>query len=277
MKYLNKIIESEFLKTAIPYLLSCLLLFFLINQVNKTKSAKEEAERNHRNYLTSLDSIRTIDSSLKKITKERSTYEVKVSELTKEQKELIRKLGLKTNGRGNTPNSVTDHVIEYRDTIININSTVVKGNDVDAIKFTYNPKLPSKNYFKIEGDSKYNVTVTRDPKDSTKTIVTIVPKGTDLNIEQTIEIITGIYRDPKSGRLMTRVTSEFPGINFSEINSFDITDNKEARKIIKKARKPFGIGVSIGYGISGNATSIGNGINLSIGLNYSPKFLQFGK
>jgi hypothetical protein len=76
---------------------------------------------------------------------------------------------------------------------------------------------------------------------------------------------------------MTRVTTDYPNLTFSDINSFEITDNPETRKALKAARKEFGLGVQLGYGISGSSTGLSPGIYVGVGLHYSPKFLQFGK
>jgi hypothetical protein len=98
-----------------------------------------------------------------------------------------------------------------------------------------------------------------------------------LNLEQNIDITTGIYRDPKTKRMMTRVTTTYPGLTFNDINSFDITDNADTRKALKAARKEFGLGVQLGYGISGSSVGLSPGFYIGFGVHYSPRFLQFGK
>jgi hypothetical protein len=64
-------------------------------------------------------------------------------------------------------------------------------------------------------------------------------------------------------------------MNFSDINSFDITDNPETRKALKSARKEFGFGFTLGYGFVPGAAR--PGLMVGVGLHYTPKFLQFGK
>lgn len=255
-----------------------ILLLLLLKQCNENKYLEAEAKREHNNYLASLDSVRTIKNELGHIIQEKSAYQLKVSELSKEQKELIGQLDLKSNGKGSTPKAVVQIVTEYKDSIVNIASKVVKDpNGSEAINFVYEPSLPGKNKIKIEGKTPYTISLSRDPKDTTVYISKLLPGGTNLVINQNIDLTTGLYVDPKTKRLMTRVTTTYPNLTFNEINSFEIVDNPETRKALKSARKEFGLGLNIGYGISGNQNGLAPGFYVGLGLHYSPKFLQFGK
>ena len=42
-------------------------------------------------------------------------------------------------------------------------------------------------------------------------------------------------------------------------------------------RRPFGLGLQLGYGLNFSGSSISNGVYFGIGASYTPKFLQFGK
>ena len=281
MKLLNKntlskvssIMSSKFFMLAVI----AVLVFMFLKQRNETSHMKAEAKREHNNYLASLDSVRTIKSENGNLIQEKSAYELKASELSKIQIDLIHQLGLKSNGRGNTPSSVINIVTEIRDSV-KIASTIVKDTNGDeSINFLHNPQMPGNNKLKITGKTPYEINIHVDPLDSTKYIATILPGLTSLNLEQNIDITTGIYRDPKTKRMMTRVATTYPGLTFNDINSFDITDNADTRKALKAARKEFGLGVQIGYGISGSSAGLSPGFYIGFGVHYSPKFLQFGK
>lgn len=281
MKLLNKetaskissILSSRF--TMLAAIVILLLLF--LKQCNKTAHMEAEAKREHNNYLASLDSVRTIKSENGHLIQEKSAYELKASELSESQRDLIRQLGLKSSGRGNTPNSVINIVTEIRDSV-KIASTIEKDpNGEESINFLHNPQMPGNNKLKITGKTPYTISLYRDPLDSTKYLTSIIPGLTTLNLEQNIDITTGIYRDPKTKRMMTRVTTTYPGLTFNDINSFDITDNADTRKALKAARKEFGLGLQLGYGLSGTSTGIRPGFYVGVGFHYSPKFLQFGK
>ena len=281
MKLLNKdifskvssVLSSRFSMLAV---IVVLILLFL-KQCGETSRMEAEAKREHNNYLASLDSVRTIKNENGHLIQEKSAYELKASELSKSQKDLIHQLGLKSSGRGNTPNSVINIVTEIRDSV-KIASTIVKDpNGDESINFLHNPLMPGNNRLKITGKTPYTISIHVDPLDSTKYIATILPGLTALNLEQNIDITTGIYRDPKTKRMMTRVTTTYPGLTFNDINSFDITDNADTRKALKSARKEFGLGVQLGYGISGSSTGLTPGFYIGFGVHYSPRFLQFGK
>ena len=281
MKLLNKdifskissVLSSRFSMLAVIVIL--ILLF--LKQCGETAHMEAEAKREHNNYLASLDSVRTIKNENGHLIQEKSAYELKASELSKSQKDLIHQLGLKSSGRGNTPNSVINIVTEIRDSV-KIASTIVKDpNGDESINFLHNPLMPGNNRLKITGKTPYTISIHVDPLDSTKYIATILPGLTALNLEQNIDITTGIYRDPKTKRMMTRVTTTYPGLTFNDINSFDITDNADTRKALKSARKEFGLGVQMGYGISGSSTGLTPGFYIGFGVHYSPRFLQFGK
>lgn len=266
--------------TSRGFLLAALVvvILLLLRQCGETNSAKIEAGREHRNYLAMGDSVRTISKKNGVLIQEKSGLESKVSELTDYQKHLITQLDLKKNGNGNTPKSVVNIVTVYRDSIIKVPSKISKDpKGKEYIDFSYEPKFPGKNKLRIGGKTYYDLSVSKNPLDTSVYVSSIKPGITNLDIEQSIEITTGIYRDPKTKRIMTRVTTEYPNLYFSEINSFDITDNKETRQVLRSARKPFGLGINAGYGLVGGSNGIGTGFYFGVGVSYSPKILQFGK
>ena len=54
-------------------------------------------------------------------------------------------------------------------------------------------------------------------------------------------------------------------------------DDPISKKATAALRKEFGIGVHVGYGVVFQNNGYHNGLNISVGLNYTPKWLQFGK
>jgi hypothetical protein len=269
-----KIVTSR--SSLIMVILALIFLFF--RQCNETANLEKEAKREHNNYLAQLDSVRTIKSQNGQLIQERSTFQMKVSELSKEQKDLIKRLELNSNGRGSTPKSVIQTVGNYKDTSIKAQTKVTKDpNGNESLTFLYEPTLPGKNKLKISGKTPYKLKLSKDPKDSANYLATVSPETTNISIEQSIDIVTAIYQDPKSKRLMTRVTTDYPNLTFSDINSFEIVDNPETRKALKSARKEFGLGLQVGYGLSTSSAGLTPGVYVGFGLHYSPKFLQFGK
>lgn len=281
MKKISKILDSiyKIVSNRLVLIGAIVLLIFLsIRQCERANGAEADSKRQHNNYLAMQDSVRIIKKEKDHLIVEKSAMEVKVSELSEEQKRLITKLGLKDNGKGTTPSVVTEIQIVYVDRFINIPTKVEKDKDgKESITFTHSPKMKGNNSLTISGKIPYTLDITKSP-DKEDLVFTKLNTGTaELDIKQNIEITTGIYRDPVTKRLMTRVATEYPGIEFKDVNSFSILDTKENRDALKSARKPYGIGINLGMGLVANQKGIGPGIYLGIGLNYSPKFLQFGK
>jgi hypothetical protein len=281
MKKISKILDSVYKIVSNKLILIgiiVLLIFLSIRQCEKAGSLQAEARREHNNYLASQDSVRTIKKEKDHLIVEKSAMELKVSELSDEQKKLITKLGLKDNGKSTTPSVVTEIQIVYVDRFINVPTKVEKDKDgKESITFTHSPKMKGNNSLTISGKIPYTLDITKSPDVADLVFTKLNTGAAELDIKQNIEIITGIYRDPKTKRLMTRVSTEYPGIDFKDVNSFTILDTKENRDALKSARKPYGIGVNFGIGLAANQKGIGPGIYLGIGLQYSPKFLQFGK
>jgi hypothetical protein len=255
-----------------------LLIVMFLRQCNETAMIEAEAKREHNNYLAQMDSVRTIKSQNGQLIQEKSAFQLKVSELSDEQKQLIRRLELNSNGKGTTPKSVIQTVGTFRDTSIKAQSKITKDpNGNEFVTFVYEPTFPGKNKLMISGKTPYIVNLSRNPKDSVDYIASVVPGATSISIEQRVDIVTALYQDPKTKRLMTRVTTDFPNLTFGEINSFELTDNPETRKALKSARKEFGLGLQVGYGLSTSPAGLSPGVFVGVGLHYSPKFLQFGK
>jgi hypothetical protein len=281
MKKISKILDSVYKIVSNRLVLIgaiVLLIFLSIRQCERANGAEADSKRQHNNYLAMQDSVRTIKKEKDHLIVEKSAMELKVSELSDEQKRLITKLGLKDNGKSTTPSVVTEIQIVYVDRFINVPTKVEKDKDgKESITFTHSPKMKGNNSLTISGKIPYTLDITKSPDKEDLVFTKLNTGPAELDIKQNIEIITGIYRDPETKRLMTRVSTEYPGIDFKDVNSFTILDTKENRDALKSARKPYGIGVNFGIGLAANQKGIGPGIYLGIGLQYSPKFLQFGK
>lgn len=255
---------------------TCVVAMLLMKQCRESEAAKAEALRQHNNFLASQDSVRLVYQDKEKVVFEKSALELKVSEFGKEQKDLIKQLELAKNGKSTTPKTVIQYVTVYKDSFINVASTITKdSNGQESISFSHEPQLPGKNKLKISGKVPYELSVVKDVDNPTEYTASIKSGSVTLGIEQNIDIVTGIYRDPKTKRIMTRISTTYPNLQFSDMNSFDVTDNPDTRALMKKSRKEFGIGATIGWGFAPG--SMKPGPMVGVGLHYTPKFLQFGK
>jgi hypothetical protein len=254
------------------------LVMLLLKQCNATADAKKEAERNFNNLLAERDSVRVLASKNGNMLVERAAFQLKYNELTEEQEELIDRLELSGKRK---PSVVIQTEVVYKDTSIMVPVAATQEGDNTYLKFTHNPTLPGTNKLLIAGQLPYTVDTDTiwdaSDKSKFKFVSTVIPGTAKLSMEQKIDLVTGLYTDPKTGRLFVRASTSFPGITFSEMQALDMVDDPATKKALKQARKPFGIGFSIGYGLTVGKDGYIAGPSVGLGLTYSPKWLQFGK
>ena len=95
------------------------------------------------------------------------------------------------------------------------------------------------------------------------------------NLKQSMTINTGLYKDPETDKILIRVLTDYPGITFSRIVGADIMADPVSKKVARDFRKEFGLGLHVGYGLNITNEKVKGGFNVSVGLNWTPKFLQF--
>lgn len=91
-----------------------------------------------------------------------------------------------------------------------------------------------------------------------------------------------LLKDPETQEITIRLTSKYPDIQFDDIRGAEIVSNLETNKKASRAfRKEFGIGLHLGLGAmpvaNNNEWSMKWGPVISIGVNYTPRWLQFGE
>lgn len=240
-----------------------------IRQCGVTKDVKNESTRKLNNYLASQDSIRVIESKSDGMLVETSGMDKTTKELENENKELYKSLNFERNKK---PKVVIETRYVYRDTniIVNSNNVFSNADSSGILSFKYNPKFTGENSLNITGDIPYKI--------SGSILGSPVNFGSySLNIEQTVDIKTALYRDPKTSALYVRLYTEYPNITIKELNAINIIDDPETKKAMKMARKQFGVGVNFGYGMTFTNIGYQPGVYLGVGISYSPRILQFGK
>ena len=87
----------------------------------------------------------------------------------------------------------------------------------------------------------------------------------------------GLFRDKKTKQISIMADTDYPGITFTRLDGALIMDDPESRKVLRQARKQWGIGFNFGYGLMYDVknSKIVNGPYFGVGLNYTPKFLQW--
>lgn len=258
--------------TSVLFLAVAIMSFLLLKQCQSSSAAEEELARLKRNALAMSDTLKIIKSENGRMVVEKSSLELKVSELNSEQKALIKRLEF---ANAKQPEMIIQTEVVYRDTGIKAKSQIAKTTDSTGnFKLSYNPTLPGKNKFSITGDVPYLLSRLNDSGSIIKYHV-LSNGDAKLTVEQTIDIVAGLYTDPETKLLKIRLSTDFPGITFANVNGIKIVDNAESRRALKDARKNFGIGFNLGYGLGFTPSGYNVGPYLGIGLHYSPKILQF--
>lgn len=253
------------------------LALLFLKQCQSTQDAKKEAERHFNNLLAERDTVRMLKSENGNILAEKSAFRLRYDELSKDQKELVKRLELEGKKK---PKTVIQTEIVYKDTSIVVPVLASQDSGQSSLNFSYKPTLPGKNKLSIGGKLPYSIKVDSviDANGKYKYISSVVPQNVNLSMEQTIDLVTGLYTDPKTGRLYVRASTTFPGITFSDMQALDMIDDPATKKALKQSRKAFGLGLSVGYGFTlSKDGTFTTGPNIGFGLTYTPKFLQFGK
>ena len=244
-----------------------LFVFLFLRQCGETREARNESNINLNNYIASQDSIRFIKTKSDGMLVEIAGMDKTNKELESENKGLYVSLGFEKNKK---PSTVIETRYVYRDTNIIVGSENAFSNidSTGTLSFRYNPKFEGKNSLDIRGSIPYRL------GDSGNSVNFGDYK---LDIEQSVDIKTGLYRDPKTNALYVRLYTEYPNITIKELNAINVIDDPATKKAIRMARKPFAIGLNVGYGMSFSNGGYQNGPYVGIGLSYSPRIFQFGK
>lgn len=103
------------------------------------------------------------------------------------------------------------------------------------------------------------------------------PGKSKFDIQQSMGIKVGLFQDPKDKKIYIMAQSKYPGVSFSKLEGADIMSDPTSKAAAKNLRSRWGVGISTGLGVVANTNSITPGVYIGIGLNYSPKKLQWGK
>ena len=97
-------------------------------------------------------------------------------------------------------------------------------------------------------------------------------KSSRFDFNQGISLTTAIVKE--EGRSILRITTPYPGLDFTSIENINIVNDKLNQKQKKKAG--WSIGVGFGYGINlNNNQVISTGPSIGVGIYYSPSWLKF--
>ena len=254
----------------------CLLFLRQCNQTQHYKDQveleKQETKRITNNYDAAMDTIEQgkIDDNTWRA--EKAGYELTLDELEGKYADLLGDFEVEKN---KPPKVVikTEYIIKERiDSVLVLVEVDSLGNT--NMVFSDSTYHDSINYRFLSGRIPYKIVY--DPIDSTYQAVPYL--GTfDLTLGMNLNL--GLFQDKDTRKISIMADTDYPGVTFTNIEGASIMDDPANKKILRKMRKPWGLGINVGYGaiVDVKNGQIATGPYFGIGLSYTPKFLQWGK
>lgn len=276
---MNKYIEyyqtlkSKISRTTLIFIGVVILILLLLQQCNSNASLKREikqvqivADRELNNYKAGQDTIRIERNKNGELVAQKLAYEFDINSLTDSNKKAIadyqRALNLTKDIKN--INSLLRTEIRVKDSIINSKGTVITLTDsTSTIKFDDVKNWDKYNWRRFNG----TLDVLRNKKTNILSVT-----SSRFDFEQGIELKAAILNE--NGVNSLKITTPYPGIEFTNIENINLVNDKLNQKNEKKAG--FSIGIGAGYGINLTPNSVITvGPQIGIGLYWSPKWLRF--
>lgn len=262
----------------------CLLFLQQCNRAKDLESqlAKQKTEdtRILNNEIASHDTVHVLNINDSTHRSQILAYEITVKELNGKYSNLMSSFEKEKN---KPPVVLIQTQIIIRDSLrdVEVISESIQGKDVliipnDTTFFTsdnfriFSGKIPYKIVYMNKQDSSIA------NFDSLQIFSKFFPGKGSFDLQQNMTLSTGLFKDKKSGQVMIKIDTEYPGVKFTKIQGA-LIDSDESKKATREFRKPWSIGLQVGYGIQFNGPVATRGVNLGVGINYAPKFLQWGK
>ncbi len=277
-------IVKKYIKV-VPYAIIIVMIICLLksceNNSNLIREAKMKDIENARlfnNEVALYDSIRTYKATNGKLISEKYGYELSLKELNTKYDFLLKDFDKLKKVKAKAVVNFSFINTEKIDSI-----PVFIGKDSIGrtnLKFVYERIYDSANWRKLNGEIPYEITYYK--KDSSQINLSQLgvyskfkPSKAKLNLTQGMSFSTGLFKEDKTGKILIKVTTDYPGVEITNIEGASIMDNPDSRKVVRQMRKQWGIGMGIGYGVFVDKNIVKVGPQAHIGINYTPKWLQF--
>jgi uncharacterized protein YxeA len=253
----------------LPSILVIILSFLLVRQCNQTEIAEANTNRIQNNYEAAQDSLKQfkIDSTTTRA--EIRGYELKLSELSSEYKELLGKFNIEKN---KPPRTLIDIQYVKVDSLVKVPVYISSLDSMNSGKLSFfdSTRYDAYNYRYFNGAIPFSIDTTTKPN-------TIKPSTGSFIFSQGMNLKVGLFQDKKNQKVYIKVDTDHPNITFTSLKGASILDDSENSSIITQFRKRFSLGLSLGYGLmyNSNTNTFINGPYFGIGVNYQPKWSQW--
>lgn len=248
------------------------LILLLLRQCNKTNEAKlevqkveEQVTRVKNNHEAAKASIKTYMLDNQTMRSQKQGYEITIDELKNEYANILGKLKIE---KSKPPKVVikTEYVI--KETITQVPIYVVTDSSGNKIVFLDSLNHNENNYRILSGNIPFKVDTSEvDPR--------IVPGKGKFSLEIGMNLDLALVKDKETKKINILVDTDYPGVNFTQIEGASILDNPKNKKTLRQLRKNWSLGFNFGYGINVSGNNVTAAPYFGLGLSYSPKFLQW--
>jgi hypothetical protein len=255
----------------------------------EVEAKDQEIKRQENNHLADMDTIQqSYDKKSGTLTATIRGYELTLDELNGKYSNLFGDINqLKKDWKNAKPTTIVENNYFITEKITNVDtkSTSVDSMGTGSISFVADTVFSEGNSRKISGKVPYGITL-YSKSDSVllnynkqNFFAKLNPGSTTLDFTQEMTIYTGLNRDKKTGETTVWAKTNYPGVTFKTLKGANIQDDEATKKALRDSRKAWGLGFSLGVGGVFNPVnmSVGPGVFMGVGLNYTPKKLQFGK
>ena len=258
-------------KTLIAFIVGALFILFFLKQCNQISTLKEDikianenTQREINNANATKDSVRIISDSNGNLISTIKSYEFDINNLREDQRLLTNKYkkALDLNKKLENVNFLLMADLEIKDSLIaRLSVTQIDQNSAE-INFVNESDWGNGNYRKIGG----SLIVSHDSDG--------IIRGTDpkISFEQRIRLLAAV--EENAGVQSLKITTDYPGLTFTDIENINLINNKLNQKASKKAGWSLGLGVGYGVMLTPGQTLVA-GPTVGANLIWSPKWLRF--
>lgn len=242
------------IKSILPSLGFVVLLLLFLRQCEHTKKAEWETTRISNNWKASQDTIRNY-------TNKNGDASAEIRALTLTLDEAKKTLDFE---KSRPPVTVIKYEIKIVEKLVKI--PVVS---IDTVIGNFNSAAVITS--KAAWGKSLRKVITTVPYSFTGGKATFGDATIDL--EQNIFLTASILKDKKTKEVFVNLSTDYPGTRFNSAQGIIIDQQSSDYKDLQRQnKKSLGIGLQLGVGVTANGNI---GPYIGVGLNYTPKFLQW--
>jgi hypothetical protein len=254
-----------------------ILLLLFLQQCNATRRANEKAEAEKNERVRVENNFEASQDTLEQYMIDNNTLEAEKLGLTltiDEWKDKYQNLwGDYQYEKNKPPKVIVETVYIIKDSIIEVPVFIDIDSTGDGLMYFSDSAYfdtTSINYRILGGKIPFKLYI----EDS---IPKIIPGNGNFDLTIGMGLNLGLFRDKDTKKIYIKAQTDYPGVTFTQLNGAYIMDDPESRKVTRHFRRTWALGLNLGYGLTYNNGVFYPGPTISVGLNYQPKFLQFGK